>query len=84
MQFIYVKLMNMRTCFALLVLMRQILICRTWFPCVPRQVVCWLDQWYGLSLDDIRKLEDDTQEVLQKVSTTPHDSLTHTHAATIP
>lgn len=31
-----------------------------------RQVVCWLDQWYGLTLDDIRKLEDDTQEALQK------------------
>ena len=33
-----------------------------------RQVVCWLDQWYGLTLDDIRKLEDDTQEALQRVS----------------
>ncbi|KAG0730368.1 Phosphatidylinositol transfer protein alpha isoform [Chionoecetes opilio] len=38
-----------------------------------RQVVCWLDQWYGLTIDDIRKLEDDTQEALHKVSTTLHD-----------
>lgn len=31
-----------------------------------RQVVCWLDQWHGLTLEDIRKIEDDTQEDLQK------------------
>lgn len=31
-----------------------------------RQVFCWTDQWYGLTMDDIRALEDKTKEELDK------------------
>lgn len=32
-----------------------------------RQVFCWMDQWYGLTMDDIRRLEDKTKEELDQV-----------------
>jgi len=25
---------------------------------------CWTDQWYGLTIEDIRRLEDETQKEL--------------------
>jgi len=31
-----------------------------------RQVFCWTDKWYGLTMEDIRKLEDETKEELDK------------------
>ena len=33
-----------------------------------RQLFCWLDQWYGLSLDDIRQIEERTKRELDEVS----------------
>ena len=32
-----------------------------------RQVFCWLDQWYGLTIDDIRRLEEQTKKELDEV-----------------
>lgn len=29
-----------------------------------RQLVCWIDKWYGLGMEDIRKIEDETKEKL--------------------
>jgi len=29
-----------------------------------RQVVCWLDKWYGMTVEDIRALEDETKKKL--------------------
>jgi len=31
-----------------------------------RELFCWMDGWHGLTLDDIRKLEDKTKEDLSK------------------
>lgn len=31
-----------------------------------RQVFCWIDSWYGLTMDDIRALEDKTKEELDE------------------
>lgn len=31
-----------------------------------RQAWCWQDEYYGLSLDDIRKLEEQAQEELKR------------------
>lgn len=28
------------------------------------QLFCWMDQWYGLTMEDIRKLEEKTKEEL--------------------
>ena len=33
-----------------------------------RQVFCWMDEWYGLTMDDIRRIEEKTKEELDKVS----------------
>ncbi|VDQ04171.1 unnamed protein product [Trichobilharzia regenti] len=33
-----------------------------------RQVFCWLDKWYGLSMDDIRDVEEKTKKELDQVS----------------
>ena len=32
-----------------------------------RQLFCWIDRWVGLSMDDIRKMEDETQKELQEL-----------------
>lgn len=31
-----------------------------------REVFCWTDHWYGLTMDDIRKLEEETQKALDE------------------
>lgn len=31
-----------------------------------RQVFCWMDSWHGLTMEDIRELEDKTKEELDK------------------
>jgi len=31
-----------------------------------RQCWCWIDQWYGLTMDDIRQIENSTQSILEK------------------
>lgn len=28
------------------------------------QLFCWMDQWYGLTMEDIRKLEEKTKDEL--------------------
>lgn len=30
------------------------------------QVFCWMDRWYGLTMEDIRALEDKTKEELDR------------------
>ena len=32
-----------------------------------RQVFCWLDAWYDMSMDDIRKMEEETKAQLEQV-----------------
>lgn len=32
-----------------------------------RQVFCWMDRWYGLTMEDIRRIEERTQEELDRV-----------------
>ena len=32
-----------------------------------RQVVCWIDDWFGMSIDDIRKIEAETKEELENL-----------------
>jgi len=34
------------------------------FTTFHRQVFCWMDNWYGLTMDDIRALEDETKKDL--------------------
>ena len=31
-----------------------------------REVFCWIDKWYDLTMDDIRKYEEETAENLRK------------------
>lgn len=33
-----------------------------------REVCCWIDQWYGLTMEDIRKIEEETKRILVEVS----------------
>ena len=37
------------------------------FTSFHRQVFCWLDEWYGLTMDDIRRIEDETKSALEEV-----------------
>jgi hypothetical protein len=39
---------------------------RRLFTKFHRQLFCWTDQWYGLTLQDIRRLEEETKEELDK------------------
>jgi len=32
-----------------------------------RQAFCWMDEWYGLTLEDVRKIEEETQRELDKL-----------------
>lgn len=36
------------------------------FSILNRQVFCWIDRWYGLTMDDIRAIEDKTKEELDR------------------
>lgn len=33
-----------------------------------RQVFCWMDKWYGLTMEDIRRIEEQTKHELDQVS----------------
>lgn len=33
---------------------------------VFRQVFCWIDKWHGLTMEDIRAIEEKTKEELDK------------------
>nr|XP_053645274.1 phosphatidylinositol transfer protein beta isoform-like isoform X1 [Cherax quadricarinatus] len=39
---------------------------RRLFTNFHRQVFCWMDEWYGMTMDDIRQLEDATKEELDQ------------------
>lgn len=39
---------------------------RRLFTKFHRQLFCWIDQWHGLTMADIRKLEDEVQKELSK------------------
>ncbi|KAA0201267.1 hypothetical protein HAZT_HAZT005655 [Hyalella azteca] len=41
---------------------------RRLFTNFHRQVFCWIDRWHGLTMEDIRRLEDKTKEELSEVS----------------
>jgi hypothetical protein len=32
-----------------------------------RQMFCWMDQWYGLTIEDIRRIEEEVKHELNKV-----------------
>ena len=40
-----------------------------------REVCCWIDQWYGLTLEDIRKIEEETKQILVEQRHDPHRSI---------
>lgn len=40
---------------------------RRLFTNFHRQVFCWIDRWHGLTMEDIRALEDNTKEELDRV-----------------
>ncbi|XP_022901071.1 phosphatidylinositol transfer protein alpha isoform isoform X2 [Onthophagus taurus] len=40
---------------------------RRLFTNFHRQVVCWMDKWHGLTMEDIRAIEDKTKEELEKL-----------------
>ncbi|KAF2360851.1 Phosphatidylinositol transfer protein [Trinorchestia longiramus] len=40
---------------------------RRLFTNFHRQVFCWMDRWHGLTMEDIRRLEDKTKEELSEV-----------------
>ena len=37
------------------------------FRNLHRQVFCWIDEWYGLTMEDIRRLEEEAKNDLDKV-----------------
>ncbi|XP_055305802.1 phosphatidylinositol transfer protein beta isoform isoform X1 [Sitodiplosis mosellana] len=39
---------------------------RRLFTVFHRQLFCWMDRWYGLTMEDIRALEDKTKEELDR------------------
>jgi hypothetical protein len=32
-----------------------------------RKCFCWLDEWHGLTMEDVRKMEDDTAQAISRV-----------------
>ncbi|KAL5275187.1 PITPNB family protein [Megaselia abdita] len=40
---------------------------RRLFTNFHRQVFCWMDRWYGLTMEDIRAIEEKTKEELEKM-----------------
>ncbi|XP_018333712.1 phosphatidylinositol transfer protein alpha isoform [Agrilus planipennis] len=42
---------------------------RRLFTNFHRQVFCWIDRWHGLTMDDIRAIEDKTKEELEQLRT---------------
>ncbi|GFR67036.1 phosphatidylinositol transfer protein alpha isoform [Elysia marginata] len=41
--------------------------CERYFRNYYRQLVCWTDDFYGLTIEDIRKIEEDTEKELQEI-----------------
>lgn len=42
-----------------------------------RKCFCWLDEWHGLTMEDVRKMEDETAEAISKVRMDCHNVLIH-------
>lgn len=42
------------------------------FTVFHRQLVCWMDRWHGLTMNDIRRLEEETKHALDLVSGPMH------------
>lgn len=38
------------------------------FTNLHRQLFCWIDKWIDLTMEDIRRMEDETQKELETVS----------------
>ena len=36
------------------------------FLAFHQQIWCWTDEWYGITMEDLRKLEDKTKEELKE------------------
>lgn len=36
-----------------------------------RQLFCWIDRWVGLTMEDIRRMEEETQKELEEVNDSP-------------
>lgn len=47
--------------------MISIVICFNYNCQFNRQVFCWMDRWHGLTLNDIREIEEKTREELDRV-----------------
>lgn len=41
---------------------------RRLFTHFHRQLFCWIDRWYDLSMDDIRRMEEETKKELDEVT----------------
>ena len=39
---------------------------RSTFLAFHQQIWCWTDEWYGMSIEELRQLEDKTKEELKK------------------
>lgn len=48
---------------------------RRLFTNFHRQVFCWMDRWHGLTMEDIRAIEDNTKEELDRVRILPFSSI---------
>ena len=48
---------------------------RRLFTTFGRQVFCSLDKWHGMTMEDIRKMEDETKTELEQVGLVVHDGL---------
>ena len=38
----------------------------TLFNKFHRQIYCWMNEWFGMTIDDIRAMEDKTKEDLEE------------------
>ena len=56
---------------------------RRLFTNFHRQVFCWIDRWHGLTMEDIRALEDNTKEELDRVNPLMIFTLRMLHAYTL-
>eukprot|EP00741_Cyanophora_paradoxa_P018691 tig00021073_g18040.t1 len=38
-----------------------------------RKTVCWIDEWFGMTIDDIRRYEDETKAALDSIKYNTED-----------
>jgi len=56
---------------------------RDFFFLGHRQVVCWLDEWWDLTINDLRKFEQETQAALNQTINGPADGKNETTSTTV-